>query len=247
MPGHLPPQPKGKILLGKGDGTFSIGTTFSTAPTSFMFDGFLNISPTWVSIADVDGDGVPDVSVGIFVQTAPVLEIGHFSDVQVFPGKGDGTVGYPSVFDIGEESQMSLVALNDDGKDGKFELLVSGGPLGGYAVAGNDGKGVIRAPRKNMVYSPSSIVTADFNNDGKDDVAIVSDAFPTTFPPNSGKGAVFVTLAAVRDISAVKSYPIAFPSGNIAAGDVNGDGIVDLVVTRPVPFCVLCAFAGSSP
>ncbi|HKZ81825.1 MAG TPA: VCBS repeat-containing protein [Pyrinomonadaceae bacterium] len=70
--------------------------------------------------------------------------------------------------------------------------------------------------------APISVVVADFNNDGKSDIA--------TANLNAGNVSLFL-----GDGTGGFSGPTNFSAGNgpssIAAGDFNGDGISDLAVT----------------
>jgi hypothetical protein len=68
--------------------------------------------------------------------------------------------------------------------------------------------------------SPSAIASADFNGDGKCDLAVV----------NSADGTLSVLLGN-GDGSFGSATTFAVDGGSIAAGDLNGDGRPDLVVT----------------
>jgi FG-GAP-like repeat len=69
---------------------------------------------------------------------------------------------------------------------------------------------------------PSALVVADFNHDGRDDVAVVNDAF-TFLSVQLGNGDGRFGAPSDIDVSSV-------PSGIVAA-DFNRDGNVDIAVT----------------
>jgi hypothetical protein len=72
--------------------------------------------------------------------------------------------------------------------------------------------------------NPSSVVVADFNNDGKPDIAIT----------NQGEGTVSVYLGnGDFTFQLLGPFPTSGSSPlSMAAGDFNGDGATDLVVTN---------------
>jgi FG-GAP-like repeat/FG-GAP repeat len=186
------------IQLGNGNGTFQALLPFPTGALT----GFV--------VGDFDGDGKLDVAGFGGTPTNPEL--------QVLFGNGDGTFRAGPV-----ESEPSgtlaltygpAVDLNKDGKadltfgsSSAFEVLLSNGD-GTFIV----GKRYSTANQYNQFgVAASNIVAADFNRDGKLDLA----AFNTLLPGN-GDG----TLQGDEIIPGL--------SGSDVTGDLNKDGHPDL-------------------
>jgi hypothetical protein len=90
------------VMLGKGDGSFQPATTYMTAN-----------GPAALGVADMDGDGKPDI-----VTCANVA-----SEVQVFPGNGDGTFQAP--FALASAGYCNSLALGDINRDGHMDIAVA--------------------------------------------------------------------------------------------------------------------------
>ncbi len=94
------------VLLGNGDGTFKPAVTYPSGDTF----------PRSLAVADVNGDGRPDLIVG---QSA----------IGVLIGNGDGTFQPPITFDSGGVWNSSI-AVGDLNKDGTPDLVVVNGNVG---------------------------------------------------------------------------------------------------------------------
>ena len=80
-------------------------------------------------------------------------------------------------------------------------------------------------------WNQSGIVVADFNGDGRADVAVAS-AYVDGGPPHAGYVEVYLQLAP-GNFGAPVRYPIGPDPWGMSAGDVNGDGHLDLVIATP--------------
>ncbi len=213
------PANPGRILLGNGDGTFRYGGTFQSP-----------IDVSRITIADINGDGEQDVAL-----------LTDLTVLQVFPGNGNGTVNNSPVYYPGAYGNFNAyypvfritgATLVDLNNTGRLDLLDP--DVSGYSLAANDGKGNFRAPKISLSTSRGvngssygTLVAADLNKDGKTDIAIMSQPFngnpaAVVVYPGTGKGY----------FGAPKSYQTGVCVGLIAAGDVNRDGKLDLVVAR---------------
>jgi hypothetical protein len=100
------------VLLGNGDGTFQSAVNYSSGGQAAFFS---SAGPAQVAVADVDGDGKPDL-----VLTNPCAPSTFCDDgaVSVLLGNGDGTfqtaVAYVS--DGYEACSLAVADLNGDGK-----------------------------------------------------------------------------------------------------------------------------------
>ena len=189
-------------------------------------------------LADVNGDGKLDV----VAQYEGTVAGGG---VNVFLGNGSGGFRPAGSFPIAGfvNGSMAVADLNGDGKP---DIVVGAPPdydsfvqeNGNIVVALGKGDGTFAPtllPTPNLI-GPVAIAIADLNGDGKNDLVFLTCA-ETGYTPNEvvvmlgngdgtfGPEAVFpVTVAG--PLSAYDSY---FGPGAIAVGDMNGDGIPDIV------------------
>jgi hypothetical protein len=168
-------------------------------------------NPQAVAAADLDGDGRIDLA---------VANTGS-SSVSVFGGRGDGTFA-AGVNHATGPSPVALTVGDVDG-DGRTDLVIPTGTLG-YAgqvtVLANDGRGGFRAPAHYPVEgSPTAAAIGDFDGDGRPDLAVAN-----------GKVSVLVNRGGGTFAAAVGFD--AGGSGSLAVLDANGDGRLDLAVSR---------------
>lgn len=181
---------------------------------------------------DFNDDGIADLAVLWTAQS-----YGGPYSVTVFFGRGDGSFKRgPTTPATGVETMPYMIGGDFNG-DGIADLAVLS--LGNtdneniVTVLLGSGNGDFRAPITSVADQqgnvggtlfPGSMVAADFNGDGKMDLAIVGDAVST--------GGLTILLGS-GDGSFVAAGPTIEPNhgfGAIATGDFNGDGIPDLVV-----------------
>ncbi|MGH8270920.1 MAG: beta strand repeat-containing protein [Gammaproteobacteria bacterium] len=196
------------------------------------FDAAVNFTagsdPTSVAVADVNGDGRPDLIVANTVTpgsvtvllntTAPGATTPSFSGAASFPvGKAPRSV---VVADVNGDGKLDLITANEVGDNVSVLLNTTapGASIPSFATQQTFAVGSY----------PVSVTAADMNGDGKPDLIVannndnnVSVLLNTTAP-----GASIPSFAAQQTFAA-GSYPVS-----VAAADVNGDGRPDLIVAN---------------
>jgi hypothetical protein len=185
----------------------------------------LGNSPSKVVVADFNGDGRPDLAVLHGGGTAYV-----FLNTTA---AGASTVSFaaPQTFATGGEVALAAVDLNGDGRP---DLVVAESMLNTVSVLVNTtptGAAVVSfaAPQTFAVGNdPSSIGVADFNGDGRPDLALANAVAGTVsvLVNTTPTGAGTISFAA-QPTFASGSVPDA-----LAVGDFDGDGRPDLAVAN---------------
>src|SRR5579864_6120587 len=203
------------ILLGNGDGTFTLKST-NTGLTNEVS----------AAVGDFNGDGKLDVALLDRTTTGDV--------VLVFLGNGDGTLQAPTTINLGVNAAATQIVTADFNKDGHLDLAVSFQNQAAVDVILGNGNGTFHAPT--VLNLPAGnggygIAVGDFNADG------IPDIVATT--PNIGGVSVFLgkgdgTFTPVNNPQS-GTLPTAFaavPFGGaqpIAVGDFNKDGKLDVI------------------
>ena len=200
------------ILLGQGDGTFKAGGSYSA--------GF---GPLALGVGDFDGDGNLDLAVVDFGTS-------NSGYVAILRGKPDGSFQeWLPTYSIGEFA--ATIAVGDFNGDGKPDLAVGfAGTNGGASqvvILTNNGSGGFQsgAVLTALVSGGiASVTAADFNGDGKLDLAAVS-AYGTSVTIFQGNGnGTFNSVSSSPTVGRGPQW--------VAAGDLNGDGKMDLVTAN---------------
>jgi FG-GAP-like repeat/FG-GAP repeat len=193
------------VLLGKGDGTFQPARYYAAGGTGDFIAS--------VAIADLNGDGIPDLV---------AAAAGTSFTVGVLLGKGDGSFQPAHSYPVGP--QPNFVAVGDFNGDGKPDLAVANSFSNNVSVLLGNGDATFQtAPHYGAGDFPQAIVARDLNGDGIPDLAMVVGV--------GGGNSVSVLLGkAGGAFQAAVQYPLGKTSGSLAVADLNGDGIPDLVV-----------------
>jgi hypothetical protein len=210
------------ILHGNPDGSFN---TTPIAKKTFgnhgsQYDGFGTFQGP-IFIADMNGDGVPDV-IGSSGDGIAVLMGGRnltFSAPLHYAQSLDPVTG------IFGSYQWLMIDVNGDG----IPDAVSVGPHGLYISYGQR-DGSFTAPFAPEVTGTIGFPTvADFNGDGIPDVAATGDpAIMVSF--GKGDGTFSAPVALPNQSGAIDfSTPLSPVNAHILHGDFNGDGKVDLL------------------
>jgi hypothetical protein len=141
------------VLIGSGDGTFNVA---SGSPI------LLGQSSPAIVTADFNGDGKLDLAVTDSVGNTVIIVL----------GKGDGTFGAPTTVPVG--NTPFAIVTGDFNNDGKLDLAVANYGDGTITLLLGNGDGTFtQAAGSPYVVGqhPYQIVAADFNGDGKLDLA----------------------------------------------------------------------------
>jgi hypothetical protein len=211
------------VLLARGDGTFQ--------PVQ-VYDAGTSV-PRSIATADFNGD-----------QKTDVVLVGG-GQLSVLLNRGDGTFQPAVLYDNGGTPTDTLV-IGDLNSDGKLDLVVRNGnfctgqPLNegcvGVLLGRGDGSFQPVVTYGTGATAAESIAGADFNGDGKLDVAVAHQCSPTICGTPT---AIVGVLEGNGD--GTFQPPVTFttraPSVLVLATDLNGDGRPDLVVgaAPPVP------------
>jgi hypothetical protein len=188
------------VFLGNGDGTFQ-------APRQFWSSTSI---PTGIAAADFNHDGKLDL----------VLTLNP-TGIAVILGNGDGSFQTPTLYPT-DQMVPGGPWIADLNGDGIPDIVATGDQVDVYLGKGD---GTFANP---VYYNggnfPGSVVTGDFNGDGKMDIAVAAQ----------GVGAVGGLEILLGNGDGTFQAPVEIAdgafAGRIAAGDLNQDGTTDVVV-----------------
>jgi hypothetical protein len=194
------------ILLGKPDGSFATAVDYSVG----------SLAPTGIAVGDFNGDGNPDLAVA--AQSPETIEI--------FLGNGNGTFAAPTSFQVTSSTGLGGLVSGDFNHDGKADLAIADTyfSTGQATIFLGNGDGTFQPGIDYATGGSQSIIAADFNNDGNLDLAVGGGYTNST--------GVISVLIGKGDGTFAAYVPVSVPGNGgiqMAAGDLNGDGKLDLV------------------
>ena len=200
------------ILMGDGHGAFPVRR-----------DYHFGIVVNAAAIADLDGDGQPDI-----------VATSIYSDsIFILHGHGDGTFADPIEYKLTGSGPQALT-LADFDNDGRIDIATADGSSNTFTILLAQKDSSYKISSIPVGHNPFAVISGDFNEDGRPDLIAVND-FDFTYTALMGRGDGTFDVVATNN-----AY--GYPEGAIA-GDFNGDGHLDFAIGNSIDG-VVSIFAG---
>ncbi len=195
----------------------SINTSYFLPKVDFA----VGASPQFVAVSDVDGDGKSDL----------VIANSNSNTISILRNtSGSGTLTYDAKVDLTTGNTPNTVATGDLDGDGKMDLVVANKGASTISIFRNmGGSGIVSFGTKIDFTSgstPQSITISDLDNDGRADLAVA----------NAGSNSISVlrNISTVGEINFANKIDLATGATpqSIKAGDLDGDGRMDLAIAN---------------
>lgn len=211
------------VMLGNGDGTFQ----------SPMF-GSVGQEPTSLDVGDFNGDGNVDL-----VNSCLLGSKGLSSILFSF---GDGKGNFPAIegiANLGDNGYKTKVAAGDFNHDGKPDVafLEDRESISDMWVMINLGNNNYSTKKVTDVSQPFDLAAADVNQDGFDDLLLTHhNCLVSTSCQESGSSVTYFKSKGDGTFTAQRAGTLSSQTARSdffgpSAGDVNTDGLKDVIVT----------------
>ncbi|MBN8548551.1 MAG: VCBS repeat-containing protein, partial [Deltaproteobacteria bacterium] len=232
------------VALGNGNGTFksAVSTTIAAVGThirggDFNGDGRFDVvvgQTDQLQVALGQGNGTFTVGATVGAVGLRALAVGDWSgdgrldvaalrssaQLSLYQGGGSNTIALSTTITV--SGNASDVAFNDLNSDGKLDLIVANGVDSTVSTRLQiSGANYAAAQTFATLTAANSLTLADYNNDGYSDIAISNSGGLSTLLGN-GDG----TLKAATSYAATGT--------SVRSGDINNDGITDLITDTGV-------------
>ena len=203
------------VSLGNGNGTFSaaLNNTISTS-----LPGGNNVLQS-MTFADVNGDGILDAIGGANNSGGAAND-----RMYIAFGNGNGTFRSGLSFNVGDIDGVSVARVGDINGDGKSDILINSNDNNHIVFGNGNGtfSGVTTIAPAASAENGSFLL--DINNDGRLDIVT---------SVSSGGGNISIQIG--NGDGTFKTGILYVGGGNSSPmdmGDINGDGIVDILVNN---------------
>ncbi|MGA2575146.1 MAG: VCBS repeat-containing protein [Bryobacteraceae bacterium] len=194
------------ISLGNGNGTFQSGAFYNVPDTGLRY----------LVVGDFNGDGILDVAAS------------GTSGLWLLTGQGGGLLN-PATLVASLPTEVGPIAAADFNQDGNLDLVVGqdGGGTdasgAGFAVLLGNGNGTFHQPQIFAAPKAVSSITAG---------SLTKGGYPSVVVSTKASNDVFIYTGNAAGTFSGPSYADLPGYEGVAIGDVNGDGIPDLVSTQ---------------
>jgi hypothetical protein len=197
-----------------GDISFAAKISYSVGP--------LNAETKSINSVDFDGDGKPDLAIINTMDT-------NISILRNMGSPGQVSFGPIFLLETGYESGPTSLATGDFDGDGKTDIAVLNSAGGRIAVFRNTsipGTLSFAPPIYLGAFAQvnfNGIAVADFNGDGKPEICALDAANTVVYIYQNQ------SLPGILSFAAQINYPTTANSNSIVTGDIDGDGLPDII------------------
>jgi VCBS repeat protein len=189
------------FLRGAGGFATEPGSPFPVGP-----------GPGYGAVADFNGDGYPDVATQNF----------NDGTVSVMLRQAGGGFAAEPALSVGSTSSVGAADFNGDGRVDIAATSLNGSTVATFLRNATNTGFTQEVPASATGAGPRDLVAADFNADGRPDLAISN--------LNAGSVTVLLRQPAGGFASESAAIPVGASPEGIDAADFNGDGLPDIAV-----------------